>query len=681
MGFVGQAGRLGLTILLCFVAFFVQAQEEIELDKIVVSADLFPRNIRKVGQSVSVITAKDIQEKNRLTVGEVFQSLPGVSVVSLGAPGDDLDIRIRGSDRDEVLVLLDGLPINNLTDNRANILNSIPVDLIEKVELIRGAQSVIYGSSAVGGVINVITKKGSEKPKRIFSVQAGNLGTFKETMMATGKSQSKKSSYGLSFSRHDQKGRFANDRFGANNFFANYGFEFSDRFRLRANLFFTDQKQELAFGSATSLANLPRIDLYVIRDLDRFIRRDILVPQFALEWDVASFYKAKLSYGLYYEDQSVQNSNQNDVQPADPFAALDSQDFNSRSHRHNFDFRNIFQIVDQSDFSIDIVAGVAGQLEYLSFSDNPFAGDTTAKTASRFPGAGQEGDRRNISGYGQLSFSWLDRVSLSAGFRYDDNDTFGQAFSPRVSASYFYSKSKTKFFTSYSQGFIAPTLNQYYLAVIGGTLTQRLDKESSHTFEVGFVQEAIKLGKTTSLSFGSTFFHTDYNTYINELQLVNNAHVTGVESFFKFSPVKWLETNANYTYMQAINDDDGSSLSNRPRHQFHGDVRVFPIKHLSFVFEAEAMSGRLNSNVLSAQGLGNLQVATFDSNNVRAGNQLPSFFVFNAYAQYKQMIDKDWMQEIRYSFRVNNILNKNYQLKYGYPMPRLNFLGGIDVVF
>lgn len=668
------------TIFLSPAAFAedVSVETEVELDKIVVSASLQPKTLRQVSQSVHVVTSKTIQKSNFTHVGQILKSLPGIQTISSGSPGDDLDIRFRGSDRDEVLVLIDGIPINNLTESRAQWLNTIPVDLIEKVEVIKGAQSVIYGTSAVAGIINIITKKGDETPFHMMGFTTGNLGLFKETVASSGKYG--KHQYAASFSRHDQKGRIDNDRYGANNFFANYGYNFSEKLKLEFGLLYSDQKQELPYASATSFANFPRLDFYTARDSDRFMNRNTFIPRVALEWNATDFYTARFSYGMYYEDTEVQNSNRNDVSP-DPFATLESQQFSSRGHRHNFDLRNIFHVMDRSSFKVDVTAGVNGQLEYLEFDDNPYPGDTTTKVATSFPGPTQQGSRRNISGYGELGVSWREMFHFGAGIRLDDNDTFGQAISPRLSLSYFNDAIKSKFFTTFSQGFIAPTLNQYYLAVIGGTLTQRLDKETSQTFEIGFNKEPLNLASLGEVSFGSTFFYTNYDTVINELQLVNNAHVIGVESFFKYEPVKWLELNANYTYMQATNDDNGTSLANRARHQFYGDLQVKPIKRLSFIFSAFATSHRIIPSILSTATLGDLTVASFDELGNQSGTSLPSYYLLNAAAQYRLDMHSKWMKEFRFSLRANNLLNKSYQEKFGYNMPKFNILGGADIIF
>lgn len=649
----------------------------VEVEKIVVTAHLTPSHERSVGSSLDVITGEEIQQKQFTHVGQILNQISGVQTISTGSPGDDLDIRIRGSDRDEVLVLLDGVPINNLTETRALILNSIPVDLIERVEVIRGAHSVIYGSSAVAGVVNIITDKGRKTPTHWMSFDAGNLGLFKETLASSGKHS--KHSYATSFSRHDQSGRFDNDRYGANNFFTNYSYDFSDQVRLEFGLFYSDQKQELAHGSATSFVNFPRVDFYSTRDHDRFIDRNILMPRMQLKWKASDFYEAQVSYGLYYEDIRVSNSNQNDMSP-DSLALLDSQLYDSEGHRHNFDLRNTFHFVDRSQLNVDVTLGMSGQLEFLNYTDAPFPGDATPKVASSFPDANQQGFRRSLSGFGEVGLNWTERFYLGVGVRFEDNETYGQAVSPRVSLSYFNPATHTKFFTTFSQGFVAPTLNQYYLAVIGGTLTQRLDKETSQTFEIGFKNEPVHFVLPGRISFGTTFFYTNYDTTINELQLIDNAHVAGFETMLDYEVFTWLNVNANYTFLSAINDDTGTPLANQARHQFYGEIRVKPVERFSFVFGALARSHRPVSSVLSTALFGDLAVAFFDENGSPSGSDLPAYFLLNAAVEYRLPVKTKTMKELRFSLKANNLLNTDYQERFGYEMPKFNFVAGFDLV-
>jgi vitamin B12 transporter len=670
---------LSLMCVFLSQASFASDSESTELSPIIVSANLTEQSVDKVIQSVEVVSAEQIKKSKATTVAEVLKDLVGIDTVSLGSPGDDLEIRLRGTDRDETLVMIDGIPLNSIIDSRANLLNSIPVDFIKQIEIIRGPHSVAYGSSAVGGIINIITRKEGAK-EYILSADAGNLGTFKESI---GISQNLgKHAFNLSFTRHDQLGRFNHDSFHGNSIFSNYRFTANDEFKIDVGLLYLNQDQDLAYSNATSFANFPTLDIYVVRDLDRVFKRDVILPHATITYNPLSWYEISVGYGLFYEELNLDNSNQGETAP-NAAAALDSQVFDSIAHRHHFDFRNSFYLWEESDFSLTATFGMNADLEFLHFTDSPFTGDTTTKTNTTFPDTttGQKDYRRNIAGYSQLSATIYDRVMAQFGIRFDDNDTYGSAFSPRAALGYVHPSTKSKIFASFSRGFIAPSLNQYYLAVIGGTLSQQLSEETSQTYEIGFEQPWLSMGKQGRVAFNATYFYTDYNAHIQELQLIANSHVHGIEASFKYNPVSWLEIYSNYTFTHAINDDDGSNFSNVPRHLLNSGFTVEPIENLSFNFHARSVSSRLLATTLSTDALGDLGLAFFDGSSNAAGTSLPSYYTLNIAASYKHELKLSWLNELTYSLRVNNILDNAYQERFGYPMPGFNFLAGITARF
>ncbi len=654
-------------------------EEQVTIDPIVISAHLVEEPRSRIAQTVDVITAEEIAESGAISLADVLRQALGTDVVSLSTPGDDTDIRLRGADRDETLVLLDGLALNNLIDSRVLITAAIPVELIERIEILRGAASVAYGSSAVGGVINIITKKSSEDFHASLGSLVGTLSTYKETATTSGSLG--KQGFAGSFSRLDRGGHLANSSYTGNSAFTNFNFVFSDKLKLHVGAAYLGYDQELPIASAISFAAFPTITLYNVFDADRNLSRHIVVPQATLTYDPFDFWRAELSYGMYYEDTGVDNSNAGEVAP-DPAATLESQAFDSKSHRHTIHFKNILTLArpENTGVTLKAIFGTVTDLEYLSYTDAAFAGDASAKVTTTFPDAtlGQKGFRRNTAGYGQLVGDWSEELTISGGVRYDDNSTYGHAISPRVSAAYRFTKTKTKISGNYSRGFMAPSLNQYYLAVIGGTLTQRLDKEVSDTFDAGVSQE-LKLGRVGKLHLGSTAFYTRYDTYINEVQLINNAHVVGLENSLRYDPAKWLEIDTGYTFTHAVNDDDGSTLSNRPAHRFFGTVTARPVKNLSFAVDVQAVSSRVLPTILSTNALGDLTVAEIDVNGIAAPTALPSYITVGATARYKHPVRTKVIREIEYSVTGQNLTNASYQERFSYPMPGITVLGGITL--
>ena len=135
----------------------------------------------QVASSVTVITAEEIEAKQQPLVVDVLRNVPGVDISRAGGPGSAVSIFIRGTDNKHTLILIDGIEVNDPSaiGSAANLTN-LTTDNIDRIEVVRGAQSVLYGSDAIGGVINIITKKGAREPEGYASVEGGSYNTWKE---------------------------------------------------------------------------------------------------------------------------------------------------------------------------------------------------------------------------------------------------------------------------------------------------------------------------------------------------------------------------------------------------------------------------------------------------------------------------------------------------------------------
>ena len=162
---------------------------------------------------------------------------------------------------------------------------------------------------------------------------------------------------------------------------------------------------------------------------------------------------------------------------------------------------------------------------------------------------------------------------------------------------------------------------------------------------------------------------------------MNNAHVYGIEAHIQYKPTEWLKLYTNYTFTQAINDDDGSRLSSIPKHLVNSGFYLEPLKGLNFHAYTHVVSSRPIPDTLSTDALGDLGLAFFDGSGNAAGTTLGSYFTVNLTASYKHELNLSWLDSLTYSLKMNNLLNKNYQEKFGYDMPGFNFLAGITAKF
>ena len=174
----------------------------------IVTATRTAESTDRIGSAVTVITAEQMQQQKAHTVLDILRSLPGVHVVRTGTLGKTTSIFLRGSNSDHALVMLDGVQMNSLTTGAFEWAN-LTIDNLDRIEIVGGPQSTLYGSDALGGVINVITRKGIGKPKLQLHASASSLSVFTE--QATVRGTSKKVSYSVAASRTDSSGLDSTD--------------------------------------------------------------------------------------------------------------------------------------------------------------------------------------------------------------------------------------------------------------------------------------------------------------------------------------------------------------------------------------------------------------------------------------------------------------------------------------
>jgi len=144
--------------------------EEDVIEEIVVTATRLATPQEEVGSSVTVITREEIESSQKATIFEILREVPGLDVVQNGGPGGVASVLIRGAKSEHTLVLIDGVEMNDpITPGRSYDFANVTVDNIERIEIVRGPQSTLYGSDALGGVINIITRKGEGKPEFFVS--------------------------------------------------------------------------------------------------------------------------------------------------------------------------------------------------------------------------------------------------------------------------------------------------------------------------------------------------------------------------------------------------------------------------------------------------------------------------------------------------------------------------------
>src|SRR5262249_30084476 len=156
-------------------------QEAYRIEPVVVTATMVPTPRERLSSAVTVITGDEITEKNYDRIGDVFRDVPGVQVQTSGSPGKTATLSIRGGGSQRSLVLVDGMRTASPTLGETDIAE-ITIDAIDRIEIVRGPQSTLYGADAITGVVNIITRKGQGAPSASAWVEGGNYNTFREQL-------------------------------------------------------------------------------------------------------------------------------------------------------------------------------------------------------------------------------------------------------------------------------------------------------------------------------------------------------------------------------------------------------------------------------------------------------------------------------------------------------------------
>jgi len=647
--------------VLFFIMFGVNSvladeSELTQLEDLVVTATRTESSMEKIGGgSVTVIRAEDIDVKQMNTVADVLKEVPGIDVVSNGGLGALSNVSIRGADVKNTLVLVDGVIYNDISAiNGVADLSSLTLENIERIEVVRGPMSVLYGSKATAGIINIITKKGKGKPSVHAGYEYGSYNTWKAYGGASGAIN--KFNFSLSASRTETDGFSAAD-------------DDNDKIPHAGNTSEEDGWENTSVSGLIGLEITPDFDISAnLRYLDS-----------ELEYD-------DFAFGAYAGDRFTFDEFYNSVPDPDGLKKLhqETEQIFSKINIHNYFFDRFFE----STFSYQ-----NGKTERNYFdNDGADNGDYTGETEEL---AWQGG--LNFQGMDVLSFgaTWLEETIdskwsdidnqavetksfwaqnqlflgegfvLTAGVRNDDHENFGNETTYRIAPSYTFSQTNTTLKASYGTGFRAPTVDDLLNVDYGN---EDLEPERSKGWDVGFEQGLAE----NKIKFGLTYFRLDFDDRIAWDSTLpgpwggrmNNFDGTtktqGVESFVKWMPTADLDFQINYTYTDT-EDPDGERLARRPLNKVYFNARYRWLEKAVFNLDAYWVDEADASNASDKDG-----------NPV---DTLDAYTLVNVSASY------DICEYVQIYGRIDNVFDEYYEEAWSYATPGLSAYAGIKVSY
>lgn len=544
-----------------------------KLPEVVVTATRTPADPQTLGSSVSVITAQRLKKLQITRVAQALRLVPGVSVDHAGNPGNRTDVRIRGSEANHVLVMIDGVKVNNPRADDQVDLGNLLVGDIQRIEVLRGPQSVLYGSEAVGGVINIITKKGKRGVHGSAKVEGGSFNTRHGTATLSGGDKSGDfsvsadgySTDGISY-LDDDKGGHEKDGSRSKTFSGRGRLHVTDDFELSSVVRYTDSRVETDSGNTDTN--------------DAILGTDWLAR---LQGKLYSL-GGRLEQTLGVEQNHSNYENQG------------SNPFKSEGRRQGVDYQANYYF-DESDIF------TAGASWNKGTAESTYVSGFSHETRSVF---------------GQYQSEPVNNLYLTGGLRYDDDTDFGDFTTYRVTAAYLLPRTGTRFHSSLGTAFKLPTFtDQAY----GGN--PDLKPENSLGWDAGVKQTFWRNRIKLNVTYFENHVHDliEFVTF-NRAENVGEARTRGVETAVDVDLTHGWNVKASYTWMQPKNRDTGQDLLRRPRHEAELTVDA-PLWHHASAFVTAHYKGQRYDQYYNP--------ATYQSER----KQLPAYTVVDVGAQHR----------------------------------------------
>ena len=633
---------LSAIFLICSESF-TQVKDSLKsyrLSEVVVTATRTTVSSLELANSITVIDSVEIHAKNVNNLYDLLNNEYGLSLTSQGGAGSLTNVYIRGSNTNYVLVLLDGVELN-LNNDPSGVFDfsSFPVDNIERIEILRGPQSTLYGSDAMAGVINIITKKGIGKPGISFNASGGSYKTYKLNTLLSGSFDKLNYSFSLSrngsdgFSSASEKyGNIEKDGYLKDQFISNLGYSFSNEINNNFLFRFIKSKSDLdqsgkSGDDPTYIYNLEEINL----------SNETRINLLGDKWNQKLNFSFIRNVRKYKFDETPNN-------PASSRSLYDGR-------KYKIDWQNNIRLSENNLLSIGIDFQYDEALsEYLYFSSFNFE--------SLFPKV----NNKIFGGYILDQIKVGESFFASAGIRIDKHDKFGTSITYQIAPAIMFWETGTKVKATFGTGYKAPSLFYLYDPAFGNS---ELKPEKSFGIDFGFEQYFWK----ENFSFGTTFFVNNFkemfgfdpNTFktIN----INKAQTSGIEFFTKFRPLDNIYIKANYTFTKAFDKSEGISKED--------EILLRRPEHKAGLFTSYDFNSRINSS-FEAIFVGkryDKDFSVFPAERVT----LDSYLLLNIAASYKIT---DFLQLFG---RIENILDKDYEEVYGYGTSGISFYAGVSL--
>ncbi len=573
-----RIGTLGIVLAAGLWPAAAVAQDYAAAPVMTVTATRVVTPTREVAAGVTVITRKEIEQRGYTTLVQALAAVPGVHIVQSGGPGAQASLFIRGTDSEDVLVLLDGVPVNDPSDaNGAFNFGDYTLNDVERIEVVRGPMSGLYGSNAIGGVVNIITLKGSGAPKASITLAGGFPAQAQGQAVISGSTGKFDYSFGGAI---DEERGFDYTARRLSVYAGNL-----DPFRSRlaaVNLGYTPvagTRVYLVLRYQSVDDAFPDLGFPVFDDPNSYDYNTNLFGKFGVtstllngRW-TTDLFVARLQNTLRYSNL-LDAEDPNGVQANDVY----------HGYRSDAQWNNTVKLPDAGPSAqSSVVAGV----EYI----NDTAHENVDENDGGFPFTETvQASQHSLAGHVGGQTTLLGRLTVAAALRDDSVSSFGNALTGRVGGVFALPEIFTRLKASYGTGFLAPSLFDLYGVSNDGYVgNPNLKPEYSSGFDIGpeFIVPA--LGEDDFADLTLTYFRSTVRDLITTTpdfsseENVGRADINGVESELLLHAASWVSADINYTYTRAVDAGSGDQLLRRPQDQASATFTITPAPGFSLV--------------------------------------------------------------------------------------------------
>jgi vitamin B12 transporter len=591
-------------------------------ERVVVTATKKARTVSETGSQVTIISREEIERKGAAFAIDVLRDVPGVAVSQTGGPGGQATVRLRGEEGYRTLLIVDGMKLADPagTQNLFNFANLLASD-VERIEVLRGPQALLYGADAIGGVIAVTTRRGGIAQERGLSLSGGSFGTNTGSAFFRGRSGALDYALNASAFGNDgisaKSGPMRTERDGYKNVTLHgvFGVALDDTARVEAVARYSDAEA----------------------DFDGFFGEDnvLYTEQFSGRLALTAATADGRSSGLLAANYMTQN--RADYENGAPF--LFGARFDSERIRLEALARHLVAA------SHELVIGADWEDE-RAVSDSLARGRTNLGVLAEYQG--------------QL---WAGTF-VTAGLRFDDHEEFGEHLSWRATVAQKLVRSPDYALTakaSVGTGFRAPSLFELYDAFSGDPT---LKEETGLGWDIGFDAVWAPLDLTAAIAYFDQTVEDEIRFDPNIFAYIQNAAMTrsrGVETSLSMRLIENLRASASYTYNHAeigSNDaENGLPRQRRPRH----------VGSFSLDYAFDAGRGGLNATMQTA------------------AKHEDGFFVFRAPLDSRAVINVSARYAVfdglTLTLRGQNVFDEIYEEAAGFNSPRAGVYAGVEWVF